>query len=104
MTIAPRIYWSSDETRVYRCCYYFADTATGKTYGFEPSEFEGTGAKPSANAAHSYGQWVRNDDYFLIEWSIVDNGYPDFFPLFDPVARKYYEISEMAGIPSDWTW
>ena len=100
---APRIYWSSDETRVYRCCYYFADTATGKTYGFEPSEFEGTGAKPSANAAHSYGQWVRNDDYFLIEWSIVDNGYPDFFPLFDPVARKYYEISEMAGIPSDWT-
>jgi hypothetical protein len=98
-----RIYWSPDESRVYWCCYYYGDTNTGEGYSFEMSELQGIGAKPSADATHGYGQWVRNGDYFLIEWSVVDDGYPDFFPMFDPSAKKYYELSEMAGIPQDWT-
>lgn len=100
---SSRIYWSADESRVYRCCYYFGDSNTGTSYDFEVGEFVGTGAKPSSSATHGYGQWVRGGDYFLIEWSVVDDGYPDFFPMFDPVAKKYYEVSEMAGVPSDWT-
>jgi hypothetical protein len=99
----PRLYWNDDETRIYQCCYYFGDISTGKSYSFEMSEFHGTGARPSDSAIHGYGQWVRNGDYFLIEWSVVDDGYPDFFPMFDPTVKKYYEVSEMAGIPQDWT-
>jgi WD40 repeat protein len=99
----PRLYWNDDETRIYRCCYYFGHISTGKSYSFEMSELQGTGARPSASATHGDGQWVRNGDYFLIEWSVVDDGYPDFFPMFDPAAKKYYEVSEMAGIPQDWT-
>jgi hypothetical protein len=101
---APRIYWSSDETRTYRCCYHFADTKTGESYSFEMSKLEGFGVEPSNYShTHANGQWVRNDDYFLIGWSVVDNGYPDFFPMFDPVAKKYYEVGEMTGVPTDWT-
>lgn len=89
---APQIYWSSDERRVYRCCYHFADTKTGESYSFEMSKLEGFGLEPSNYShTHANGQWVRNDDYFLIGWSVVDNGYPDFFPMFDPVAKKYYQ-------------
>ena len=101
---APRIYWSSDETRIYRCCYHFADTKTGESYSFDMSKLEGFGVEPpNYSHTHANGQWVRNDDYFLIGWSVVDNGYPDFFPMFDPVAKKYYEVSERVGVPADWT-
>jgi len=101
---APQIYWSADERRVYRCCYHFADLSAGESYSFEMNKLEGFGIEPpNYSNTHAYGQWVRNDNYFLVGWSVVDNGYPDFFPMFDPATKKYYEVSEMAGVPVDWT-
>lgn len=96
------IFWSSDEKRIYRCCFYYADAQTGEAYRFDLNEFQKTGRLPSNEATHEYGQWARSDQYFLIEWSILDDGYPNYWPFFDPVTKQYYEVSEMAGIPQDW--
>jgi hypothetical protein len=98
-----QVYWSPDESRVYRCCYYFGDTRTGTSYRFELSELRGAGTRPSPYAIHQHGQWVRNNDFFLIEWNVVDDGYPSYYPMFDPFAKVYYEVAEMAGLPAEHT-
>jgi len=32
-------YWTSDETRIYRCCYFYADLVNGKSFRFKESDF-----------------------------------------------------------------
>ena len=100
---SSKLFWTSDENRVYRCCYYFGDTVTGKSYRFDTSELRGIDGKPAPSITfHTYGQWVRNDDYFMMEWSWIDDGDKRFLPMFDPNKKIYYEVREMAGIPDDY--
>lgn len=101
--LSRKLYWSGNEAHVYRCCYTFGDLESGQGYGFELSDLQGAGARPDPYATHSFGQWVRKGDYFLIEWRAREDGYSDYFPMFDPLSKKYYEVSGEAGIPSDWT-
>jgi len=44
--ILPKLYWSSDEMQVYRCCFYYADLKTGKSYNFEWGDLHGPDGKP----------------------------------------------------------
>ncbi|MBN2118323.1 MAG: hypothetical protein JW730_17235 [Anaerolineales bacterium] len=99
----PKLYWSSDETRIYRCCFYFADLKTGESYNFEWGDLRGTDGKPvsSPMSGHSYGQWVRNDTYFLIEWNYFYDSSAHDIPMFSPSEKTYYDLVEKAGIPSD---
>lgn len=94
-SISSKLYWSSDETRVYRCCFYFADLKTGKSYNFDWSDLRGPDGKPLPNpmiSPHTNGQWVRNDTYFFPTWNYMsDGGYPRI--IFSPVAKKYYFIN-----------
>ena len=100
---SSKLFWSSDESRVYRCCYYFGDIITGKSYSFDFSELREPNGNPAPSLTfHTYGQWVRNDNYFLIEWSWLDDGDKRFLPMFDPDKKTYYEVREMAGIPDDY--
>ena len=101
---SPDLYWSSDENQVYRCCYYYAETSTGKSYSFVLSDLRQPNGKPGPDSLlpHAWGQWVRNDTYFLVEWSWVDDGDIRYLPMFNPEEKRLYEIREMAGIPEDW--
>jgi hypothetical protein len=87
---SPNLYWSADETRVYRCCFYYADLKTGKSYNFEWSDLRGSDGKPPfpLRSPHVGGQWVRNDTYFFPKWdywSFV--GDPPI--IFSPAEKKY---------------
>lgn len=70
------LFWTSDETRTYRCCYFYADLTRGISHRFERSDFQFTdGIHLDPTGLWFYrGGWVRNDTYFLGEWSYVYEG------------------------------
>ena len=94
-------YWSSDEERVYRCCFHFADIHTGDSFDFNMDDLVGTGKKLPLYSTHLSGKWVRNNNYFLIDWNWVYEGDQNYLPMFDPASKKYYDVREKAGIPPD---
>jgi hypothetical protein len=99
------LFWTSDETRIYRCCYFYADLATGISHRFERSDFyltDGTHLDPDGLWFYR-GGWVRNDTYFLGEWSYVDDGDIRYLPMFDPAKKLIYDVREMAGISDELT-
>jgi hypothetical protein len=98
---SPNLYWSSDEARLYRCCFYFADLKTGKSYSFKWSDLRGVNGKPVSSPVipHTHGQWVRNDNFFLVKWDYFSDYSADYIPMFSPVEKKYYDLAEMTGIP-----
>ena len=98
-------YWTSDETRIYRCCYYYADLITGMSYRFKRSDFQtsnGNHLDDSGLWFHS-GFWVLDDAYFLVWWHAVDDGDIKYLPLFDPATKIFHDVREMAGIPEEFT-
>jgi dipeptidyl aminopeptidase/acylaminoacyl peptidase len=102
---SSRLYWNMDETRVYRCCYYFADISTGQSFSFELSDFRQPNGDPGPSSIlpHAYGQWVRNGTHFLMEWSWIDDGDIRYLPMFDPAKKRFYDIRQMVGISEDWS-
>ena len=99
------LFWTSDETRIYRCCYFYADLTTGISHRFERSDFH----FPNGNHLDSSGLWFQNgfwvqaDKYFLVWWQAVDDGDIKYLPMFDPATKLFYDVRELAGIPEDFT-
>jgi len=100
-TLPINLYWSSDETRLYRCCFYFADMKTGKSYNFNWNDLHGAEGEslPTPVLPHTHGQWVRNGDFFLVEWNYFSDMSADYIPMFSPVELRYYDLVAMVGIP-----
>jgi hypothetical protein len=102
---SPTLYWSSDETRLYRCCFYYADLKTGKSYNLEWEDLQGVDGKPisfTLRSPHIGGQWVRNDTYFFPTWNYMsDTGDPRI--IFSPIEKKYYfiELPSASGINTE---
>lgn len=99
------LFWTSDEKRIYRCCYFYVDLTTETSYRFERSDFQDTNGNhldPSGLWFYR-GRWVRNDTYFLVEWSMVDDGDIRYLPMFDPAKKTFYDVREVAGISDEWT-
>ena len=102
LELLSKLYWTSDETRVYRCCFYYADLSTGKSYNLEWSDLQGVDGKSisfTLRSPHIGGQWVRNDTYFFPTWSYMsDAGDPRL--IFSPIEKKYYllELLNTSGI------
>jgi len=99
------LFWTSDEKRAYRCCYFYADLTTGVSHRFERSDFQfadGTHLDPDGLWFHR-GEWIRNDTYFLAEWSMVDDGDIRYLPMFDPATKLFYDVRKLAGISDEWS-
>src|SRR5829696_7993369 len=61
------LFWTyPDETRIYRCCYFYADLNKGISYRFERSDFQDKDGKHlDYDGLWLYrGGWVSNDMYF----------------------------------------
>jgi len=103
--ILSDLFWTSDETRIYRCCYFYADLTTGISHRFERSDFQDTnGNHLDPDGLWFYrGGWVQDDTYFLGEWSYVDDGDIRYLPMFDPAKKLFYDVREMAGISDELT-
>lgn len=90
-----KLYWSSDETRLYRCCFYFADLKTAESYNLEWSELQGSNGKTipfSLISPHVDGQWVRNDTYIFPKWDYWSFA-GDPVVIFSPIEKKYFYVS-----------
>jgi hypothetical protein len=100
------LFWADpEETRVYRCCYFYADLTTGTSHRFERSDFQDTSSNhldPSGLWFYR-GRWVRDDTHFLVEWSWIDDGDIRYLPLLEPAQEIFYDVREMVGISEDWT-
>jgi hypothetical protein len=101
------LYWTyPEETRVYRCCYFYADLTIGVSHRFERSDFQdsnGNHLDPIGLWFHQ-GEWVRDNKYFLVHWLAVDDGPVRYQPLFDPATKLIYDLWELAGISPSMTW
>jgi len=101
-----RLFWASGETRIYRCCYFYADLVAGISQRFQRSDFhdkDGNHLNPSG-LWFQQGQWVRDSTYFLVYWLAVDDGPVRYQPFFDPATKLFYDLWEEAGISPDFTW
>ena len=91
--ISPFIYvpvtaWSSDESKVFTCCYNYGNAKTGKSQFFS-----------YGNA--SDGTWVKNDSYVLLQYHNYWGSYPGHIPLYDPSTNNTVSLNTLAGIPTN---
>jgi hypothetical protein len=89
--------WSPDEMRVYAGYHIYGDAKTGESF-----EMPGTtvdGEKTDLLFLHFYGTWVLGGKYMLAQWNGVWDGTPGFVAFFDPAAKSYRNLSDLAGIP-----
>ena len=105
-------YWSDpDETRIYRCCSYFADLSSGKSFRFRiTDDFKFADVQTVEDTSPYFdgipylnGEWVRDSTYFLIEWSWVDDGDIRYLPMFDPSEKIIFDLREKVGISWEWS-
>ena len=91
LTGTSKLYWSSDESRVYQCCFYYADLKTVESYNLEWNNLRDKDGKPisfSLKSPHVGGRWVRNDTYFFPLWDYMSYaGDPTL--IFSPTEKKY---------------
>ena len=91
--------WSSDETQLFSCCYYYGNINTGKGYKFEFEDglrLTGRGGPlPAIDIT-----WVRDDTFALINYDFRARGFVDI-PFIDPVAKTYRDIHELTDIPKE---
>jgi len=99
------IYWTPDETRLYQCCYFYADLANGKSFHFTETDFLDRQGNPfNYDGLWMYrGEWVRDDKYFLVWWSYIDDGDMRYLPMFNPAEKIIYDVRAMASISPDLT-
>jgi hypothetical protein len=99
------VYWTSDETRIYKCCYLYADLVSGKSFRFTESDFLDSQSNPlNYEGLWVYrGEWVLNDKYFLAQWSQIDDGDMRYIPIIDPAKKIIYDMRKRAGIPEDFS-
>ena len=97
----PRPIWSSDETRVFTCCYHFGDARTSVSYNF-PFDHVTVNGRPFEDPFYqAYGAWVRNDSYLLTQWDGIYGSNPGFIPLYDPAANTLRNLNQLARIPTE---
>ena len=97
-------YWTADETRIFRCCYYYADLSAGISYHSERSDFQNTNdSQRESWGLLEMGGWIQNDTYFLPQWNWLDYGDISHLPMIDPARRVVIDAREKAGIPEDWS-
>lgn len=97
------LFWSSDETRIYRCCYFYADLTTGTSYSSARSDFQDIDNNHQEPWGLVYrGSWIQNDTYFLPEWNWLEDGDLRQLPMLDPAKKVAVEVRSKAGIPEDW--
>jgi WD40 repeat protein len=103
--ILSGLFWTSDETRIYRCCYFYADLNSGTSFRYGRSDFlDRNGNQINYEGLWlQRGFWVLNDKYFLVWWQAVDDGDIKYLPMLDPAKRILYDVREMAGIPEEFT-
>jgi len=87
--------WSTDETRMFRCCAEYADFETNQYIPFDLGlQLAGRGCAPGGCVS---SQWVLNDMRVIVQ----DTFDGRVVPLIDPATQTYENIQMLAGINPD---
>jgi hypothetical protein len=95
--------WSSDESKLFKCCFLYADARTGQVKSFQPGQLSPVGrGGPGPGSSGIGSHWVLSDTRVMVDY--------DFYgekgrvtPLIDPVAETYEDIGTLvpgcSGLP-----
>jgi len=92
--------WSFDETRIYRCCYFYGNAITGESYSIsdESTILEGHEDNNIQSLHHSHGVWL-NDNYILAQFDGFFTYRDGPIPIFDTSARTFRDLGIVASLP-----
>jgi WD40 repeat protein len=90
--------WSSDEKRLFGCCYQYFDSGNGQTSQFELGSLlpAGRGVPPGFTGVQS--AWVVSDTYATIEWDMQSGDEGGQVPLIVVDTQAYIDLRDMAGL------
>ena len=99
----PRPAWSEDETKIFECCFSYANVATGEFWtrdSFPGFWVSGVGVGPGYYGSESY--WLIDDTQILIQPGGVffqSEAAKRALPLIDPESQTYRDIIELLSLP-----
>jgi hypothetical protein len=98
--ISPPIWgltWSSDETRVFNCCYGWGDATVGQYTDFSLGQLQLIGR----DGGDLYSRWVLNDTRVVIHWDFEENDKRGMIPLINPTTQTYQDIRALADLGTE---
>ena len=99
----PRPAWSSDETKIFECCFSYVNVATGEQRtraDFPGFWVSGVGVGPGYYG--SEGRWLAGDTQIIVHPNAVyfqSEGARPVLPLFEPESETYVNIIEPLDLP-----
>ncbi|MDY6876294.1 MAG: hypothetical protein SWK90_08855 [Chloroflexota bacterium] len=94
--------WSSDETRLFDCCFGYGDAQTGQYGYFELGELHQVGRSgPFEDFGSLSSRWVLSDTRVLVEWDFFESDEYGVIPLIDPLSQTYEDVRVLAGMSTD---
>ncbi|MEZ4594587.1 MAG: hypothetical protein R3D55_26100 [Chloroflexota bacterium] len=99
----PRPAWSSDETKIFECCFSYVNVATGEQWtraDFPGFWVSGIGVGPGYYG--SEGRWLAGDTQIMVQPDAVyfqSEGAEPVLPLFEPESQTYVNIIESLDLP-----
>lgn len=88
--------WTADETRLFACCFSYADTNTGAGWSGSLVPFAGRGSWPG-EATYSNILWVPGETHAILSSGAVfplSESSEAIVPLIEPAARSYQNLAE----------
>ena len=94
--------WSSDETRLFDCCFGYADTRHPDQYNFFQIDNLGpAGQIAGPDFIGLRSQWVLSDTRVVVGYDFLDDDGNLVIPLIDPLSQTYRDVVALAGINID---
>jgi hypothetical protein len=90
--------WSSDETRLFDCCFGYADANLGGYGYFWLDELRQVGR---GGGGPLRSRWVLSDTRVLVEWDFFEGDEYGVIPLIDPLSQTYEDVRVLAGMSTD---
>jgi hypothetical protein len=92
--------WTADETRLFTCCFSYADTNTGAGWSGSLVPFAGRGSWPG-EATYSNILWVPGETHAMLSSGAVfplSESSEAIVPLIEPAARSYQDLAEVLDL------
>jgi hypothetical protein len=91
--------WSTDETRLFECCFHYADVKHGGTKNLRLGNLFPVGrGGPGPGERRISRQWVLSDTRVMVNYDFHEGEQLSVVPLIDPVAGTYEDVQTLVGI------
>ncbi len=92
--------WSSDERRIFTCCFAYMDVDTQQAGFFDPHlALPGRDGPPAWTPDLFHSDWVLNDSRVMVQYDFESETGYGVIPLIDPATQTFQDIRELIGLP-----